>query len=71
MLESQHRLKSIKENIDAETIKKIETYRNLKLPGLRDLSEEEIYMKYIEDPFFRAKLGIEFKQLSKNQKVEK
>ena len=58
MLESYQRLKSIKENIDEETVKKIETFRSLKLPVLKNLSEEGIYIKFLEDPFFRAKLEI-------------
>ena len=40
MLETTKRLKSIKENLDLETVQRIETCRSLKLPILKDLSEE-------------------------------
>ena len=38
-LESTNRMKSIKENIDRETLQNIETCRALKITLLKDLSE--------------------------------
>jgi hypothetical protein len=40
-------LKSIREAMDSATLKKIDTCRALKLPILKDMTEEECLMRYV------------------------
>jgi len=42
--------------VDAKTLQKIKTYKNLDLPCLKDMDEEECLDRYMKDPFFHKKL---------------
>jgi hypothetical protein len=58
-------LKTIREIMDEKTIKQIEAYRHLQLPSVRNMPEEECFIRFLKDPFFRAKLECELKNLNK------
>lgn len=65
-LSSERKQCSIRHTVDPETLKKISTYRALKLPTLRNMSEEECLSRYLEDPFFRKKLEYELQFLRRS-----
>ena len=51
--------------VDAKTLNLIKTYKNLDLPWLKTMNEEQSVIRYLNDPFFRKKMEYEYEYVSK------
>jgi len=47
---------------------RVKTMKCLKISAVKDMTEEECYLRYTKDPFFKKKAEFELQQLTKHKR---